>query len=134
MYCYKCGRQIEDNAKFCRYCGAAQQAGAAGGQKQEDLFGFQNNQSAPQPTPPPQYSYTAPDDSSSVGFGILSAFFPVVGFILWLVWRDRYPQRARSCIIGVLVSVALYVVMIIIIVALSVSGILASGMIYSYSW
>lgn len=22
MYCIKCGRQIEDNAKFCVFCGA----------------------------------------------------------------------------------------------------------------
>lgn len=24
MYCYNCGKQISDNAKFCRYCGASQ--------------------------------------------------------------------------------------------------------------
>ena len=30
MFCGKCGKQIEDNAKFCPYCGAVSGRGAAG--------------------------------------------------------------------------------------------------------
>lgn len=48
--------------------------------------------------------YTAPDDAKSAGFGVLGFFFPVVGFILWLVWQDKYRKRAKSCGKGALIG------------------------------
>ena len=52
---------------------------------------------------------------------MLGFFIPLVGFILWLVWRDSMPQRARSCAIGALVGVIVYVIFVIISVALSLT-------------
>jgi hypothetical protein len=47
-------------------------------------------------------------DAPSGGFAALSFFFPVVGLILWLVWKDQYPLKAKSCgkgaLIGLIVS------------------------------
>lgn len=51
-----------------------------------------------------------PDQSDAVGWGFLGFFFPIVGFILWLVWRNEYPNRSRAAGIGCLVSVVLSVV------------------------
>lgn len=155
MYCHNCGKQVGDNSRFCRYCGADLREGAskheqggtdaADGQgaqekKSDDLFGFKaqnggqqgnggyNAQNGGQQgnggynAPPPQYTrYTDPDDRRSVGFGVLGFFIPLVGFILWLVWRDSMPQRARSCAIGALVGVIVYVIFAIISVALSLT-------------
>ena len=155
MYCHNCGKQVGDNSRFCRYCGADLREGAskheqgetdaADGQgaqekKSDDLFGFNaqnggqqgnggyNAQNGGQQgsggynAPPPQYTrYTDPDDRRSVGFGVLGFFIPLVGFILWLVWRDSMPQRARSCAIGALVGVIVYVIFVIISVALSLT-------------
>lgn len=50
------------------------------------------------------------DKSDSAGWGVLGFFLPIVGFILWLVWRNEYPKRARAAGIGCLVSVVLSVV------------------------
>ncbi len=50
------------------------------------------------------------DDSDPVGWGFLGFFIPIVGFILWLVWKNDYPKRARAAGIGCLVSVVLGVV------------------------
>ncbi len=155
MYCHNCGKQVGDNSRFCRYCGADLREGAskheqgetdaADGQgaqekKSDDIFGFNaqnggqqgnggyNAQNGGQQgnggynAPPPQYTrYTDPDDRRSVGFGVLGFFIPLVGFILWLVWRDSMPQRARSCAIGALVGVIVYVIFVIISVALSLT-------------
>ena len=142
MYCHNCGKQVGDNSRFCRYCGADLREGAskheqggtdaADGQgaqekKSDDLFGFNAQNSGQQGNggynaPPPQYTrYTDPDDRRSVGFGVLGFFIPLVGFILWLVWRDSMPQRARSCAIGALVGVIVYVIFVIISVALSLT-------------
>lgn len=142
MYCHNCGKQVGDDSRFCRYCGADLREGAskhgqggtdaADGQgaqekKSDDLFGFNAQNGGQQGSgcynaPPPQYTrYTDPDDRRSVGFGVLGFFIPLVGFILWLVWRDSMPQRARSCGIGALVGVIVYVIFVIISVALSLT-------------
>lgn len=88
MFCWSCGKEISDDAVFCPHCGKSQSG----------------EYSAPQPN----YTYQRqprPDDASSVGWGILGFFFPIVGLILFLIWKDDYPLRSKSCGIGALVSV-----------------------------
>jgi len=66
-------------------------------------------------------AYAEPDAPSG-GFATLCFFFPVVGLILWLVWKDKTPLKAKSCgkgaIIGVCVEVAFVILYIILIVVL----------------
>lgn len=92
MYCKQCGREIADDSMFCSHCGASQS-------------------SQPQPAdtqPRPQVNATE-NDAPSFGFAALCFFFPIVGLILYLVWKDTLPMRARSCgkgaIIGVIVQI-----------------------------
>lgn len=57
------------------------------------------------------------DDGPSGGYGVLGFFFPLVGLILYLVWKDDYPLRARSCGTGAAwgfgVSMGSYVIYLI---------------------
>lgn len=46
-------------------------------------------------------------EDGTAGWGVLGFFFPLVGFILWLVWKDDHPARSKSAGIGCLVSVCL---------------------------
>ena len=78
MYCKKCGKEINDNAAFCPYCGAA----ADGSEK----------------TP-------AKRDGSSFWWGLLGFLIPLVGLILYIVWRNDYPLRAKSAGKGALAGV-----------------------------
>ena len=39
-------------------------------------------------------------EGSTVGWGILGFFIPIVGFILWLIWKDEHPARAKSATAG----------------------------------
>ncbi len=57
-------------------------------------------------------------EGSTVGWGILGFFIPIVGFILWLLWKDEHPARAKSAGIGCLVSICLGVVGVILYVVL----------------
>lgn len=57
-------------------------------------------------------------EGGTVGWGILGFFLPIVGFILWLVWKDEHPARSRSAGIGCLVSICLGVVGVILYVVL----------------
>lgn len=82
----------------------------------------------------PQYTVHKSNDGSSVGYAILCFFFPIIGLILYLVWKDEYPLRAKSCGKGALISVivnavlvVLYILLIVIIIAIGVGS---AGMYY----
>ena len=49
-------------------------------------------------------------DKSSMGFAILSFFFPFVGIILGLVWKRNMPLKAKSCGKGAFVGLLLFFV------------------------
>ena len=111
MYCRYCGKQIEEDARFCPYCGSAQQE-----ERQ---------------APPPQQRYVDPNDAPSGGFAVLGFFFPVVGLILFLVWQDTMPQRAKSCgkgaLTAVIVSASLVLLTFIAIAVIAAIGIGVQG-------
>lgn len=81
MYCKYCGQPIDDRAVICPHCGVA------------------TGNDSP-----------AADDAPSPGFAVLCFFFPLLGLILYLIWHDNYPKKARSCgkgaLIGVIVEAA----------------------------
>ena len=59
-----------------------------------------------------------PGDAPSFGFATLGFFFPVVGLILFLVWKDQTPLKSRSAgkgaLIGVITSVVLSILTVVI--------------------
>lgn len=60
------------------------------------------------------------EDSGSAGWGVLGFLIPIVGFILWLVWKDDKPKCAKAAGIGCLVSVCISVATVILYVVLIV--------------
>ena len=95
MICKKCGKQMDDKAAVCPHCGASAENSV-------------------------ETRGTAPvaNDAPNTGFAVLCGFFPIIGLILFLLWRGTTPLRARSCgkgaIIGMCVWVALIVIWLII--------------------
>lgn len=61
-------------------------------------------------------------DSGSIGYGILGFFFPLVGLILFLLWKDTKPNTAKTAGIGALISflinIAIAFVYLIVIVVI----------------
>lgn len=47
------------------------------------------------------------NDSGSFGWAVLGFFIPLVGLILWLVWKDTKPKSAKMAGIGALVGVGI---------------------------
>lgn len=92
MYCKTCGKEIHDEAVVCPGCGCAT------GER-----GFPKN-----------------DDASSLGYAVLGFFIPVVGLILWLLWKAEYPLRAKSAGKGALISVIVSVVIWLLYIVLAV--------------
>lgn len=53
-------------------------------------------------------------DSSSLGWGLLGFCIPIVGLILYLIWKNDTPLKAKSAGIGALISVIASVVIYLI--------------------
>ena len=130
MQCMYCGAQIADGQQFCPNCNAAlpveapgvasgstvQQAGQpyAGQQMppQQPGYqqqGYQQGYQQPYNQAQPAYAQQAPqvNDSGSIGWAILSFFIPIVGLILFLVWRTTKPKTAKVAGIGALIGFCL---------------------------
>ena len=67
-------------------------------------------------------------DNGGFLWGLLVFCIPVVGLILFLIWKDQKPKTAKAAGIGALVSVIIYVVAYILIIALGVGGAMMLGM------
>lgn len=111
-YCSHCGAELQDEGvRFCPKCGA-------------------------ETTNPNASPAVKNDDASSIGFAILSFFIPLVGLILYCVWKSDYPLRAKSAgkgaLIGVITWVALAIIMVIISVIFAASAFSSFSRYYYY--
>lgn len=79
QYCKFCGNRINADAEICNYCGKRLK---------------------------PSVNIS---DSGSFGWGVLGFFQPLIGLILYLVWKDEKPNNARIAGKGALISVILNV-------------------------
>ena len=95
-FCKNCGNQIEDNAATCPHCGASQN--------------------------------TTPQVTDNGGFlwGLLGCCIPIVGLVLFLVWKDTKPKTAKAAGIGALVSVIIGILWYILVAVIGV-GIASMG-------
>lgn len=97
-YCSNCGNELNEGAEFCSKCGSAVAAGSSASIQQSNSENHRVNNG----------------DAPSGGFAFLGFLFPLVGLILYLVWRESFPLKANSCGKGALVSVVIGVVLTII--------------------
>ncbi|MBO7310795.1 MAG: zinc ribbon domain-containing protein [Clostridia bacterium] len=92
-FCSHCGKELLDAAVVCPYCGCDVDRNAA--------------------------VRTQNDDAPNMGYAVLGFFIPIVGLILYLIWNDKTPLRARSAgkgaLYGFCVGIVLSIVYVIII-------------------
>ena len=92
MFCPNCGNQVDDRAVVCVRCGCSLNGNG--------MNNFNNG--------------VDPYDAPSTGMGILGFFIPIVGLILFLMWRPTQPQKAKSAGIGALIGFIVNIVFTII--------------------
>ena len=68
-----------------------------------------------------QNNAPASPDKGGFWWGALGCCIPIVGLILFLVWKDTKPKTAKAAGIGALVSVAVAVVYYIVMLVLGIS-------------
>jgi len=76
-FCKNCGEQLNENQAVCLKCGAAVE----------------------QPKSTPQVS-----DEGGIGWGLLGFCVPIVGLVLYIVWKDSRPRTAKDAGVGALVG------------------------------
>lgn len=92
MYCSRCGREIDDKVLTCPYCGT---------KTMNNLNTFITN------------------DQPSFGYAFISFIIPIVGFILYLIYRDERPKRAKSALKGAAAGIIVGIFIAISIIAFS---------------
>jgi uncharacterized membrane protein YvbJ len=88
-YCSKCGKEIMDEAVICPGCGCAQENNVQGNsvpQIKEALSDIQK------------------EAWSNSGWLLLGFFIPIVGLILYLVWKETSPSKAKAAGYGALIG------------------------------
>ena len=69
-------------------------------------------------------------DNGSFGWAVLGFFFPIVGLILYLVWRTEKPLSARRAGIGALVSVIVGAVFTVLLIVVEVAVLAHTSILY----
>jgi hypothetical protein len=85
------------------------------GQLQYQQPQYQQYQYGQQP-----YMGQQPADTGSFGWAVLGFFFPIVGLILFLVWKSEKPVSAKQAGMGALASVISTVVLWILLIVFAV--------------
>ncbi|WP_107924226.1 zinc-ribbon domain-containing protein [Lysinibacillus parviboronicapiens] len=84
MFCPHCGEEIAVQAEICPKCGV-------------------------------RVHKTQPEvDEANVTINILSVCCtPLIGFIMYFLWKDNKPKAAKSALVWALIAIALYIVLIV---------------------
>lgn len=72
--CNTCGATVPDNATVCPYCG-----------------------NAVTPTQPSNAAYSSEDDKPSAGLNVLSFLVPIAGWIMYFIFKEQTPTKAKAC-------------------------------------
>lgn len=86
MYCTKCGSELKETSKFCPKCGVE------------------------------VYRDNKKESIKSIFLIILGFFLPIVGFILFLVWKEKKPVKSSSTGWGSLLGLVFRIIVLIWIV------------------
>lgn len=136
MYCKNCGHELNENDRVCPSCGTPVDNSTVSEEQKNGSY-KETAQGAPHTGPRTyeysenkaadnqSYSYDGADyqpsnDSGSAGWGILGCCFPLIGLILFLVWKDDKPRSAKSAGIGAIIGVVLFVVITALLFALGI--------------
>lgn len=108
MFCKNCGNKLEENAVVCPNCGADVVLGEA-----------ISEESAIPKEAITEYSeaskQTVKEDKPNIFVNILSlCCVPILGIVLFFVWKDSQPKAAKSALIFSLINIGLGIILSII--------------------
>ncbi len=94
--CNVCGSQVADQYTTCPNCGSTNLTVQNNAQPQMNVY--------QQPVGQPVYNQPVQNQKGNIGWGILGFFVPIVGLILYLVWKDSKPGDSKVAGMGALIG------------------------------
>lgn len=108
MYCPNCGSSINENAEICVHCGV-------------NVHNFMSRKTI------------ITNDKSNIWVNSLSlCCFPILGIIMFFVWKDKQPNAAKSALIFGLIGTFISIVIAIISFVLGIMSELMNDSYYYY--
>ena len=127
-FCKNCGVEINEGTAFCPNCGTKQDNVNVASQPQNGVNVASQPQNGVNATPQPQYtSQPQAVDNGGFGWGLLGCCIPIVGLVLFLVWKDNKPKTAKAAGVGAIVGVVLCVIYYLLMVCLGVGTAMYGG-------
>lgn len=103
-YCQSCGTELKEHQDVCLSCGTMVKKTTA----------------------------VSSIDTGGFGWGLLGFCIPIVGLILFLVWRTEKPRTSSAAGKGALISVILGIVLYVIYIVFLVTILADYGFNYTY--
>lgn len=89
MYCPNCGSSINEKAEICVHCGV-------------NVLKFSNQVTATK------------NDTPNFWINALSlCCFPIIGVIIYFVWKDKHPKAAKTALIYASFGIAIKIILMI---------------------
>jgi len=107
-YCKHCGQEIEDDATFCPNCGSRVSDYSTD-------YSYKSNSTRNYSSPTSSHK-TYESEATAAALGILGFFVPLVGLILFIIWKDTNPKYSKAAGIGALISAIMQLLYVIIII------------------
>ena len=97
MKCPNCGSENDSNSRFCNNCGS-------------ELNNLNNANTQ---------TNNVNKKESVIGWGFLGFIIPIVGIILFFVWKKSNPRKSKASGIGALISIVIGIVATVVLVAIT---------------
>ena len=106
--CPNCDADIDNGRTVCPFCGSTIGIDDSVNDKQykQDAIYTKNTQQ--------QFQSRQVNDTGSVGYWLIGFFVPIIGIILYFVWRYEQPNNAKRCLWGAVVSIIVSFVLTIL--------------------
>lgn len=140
MFCPQCGKEVGNNAIFCKYCGSKINddltTETANSSNTGNLQSYSNTITCkfcgrripeksvgcpycgkivnPRMSEQTKVDEKRVKDEPSFLWGVVGFLIPLLGVILYIIWHESYPSRSASIIKGCLLSIVLGVISTII--------------------
>lgn len=79
-FCSNCGTQLEDGVSFCSNCGTPTNS--------SERQSFRTNNS---------FNYDKESEGAPTWLKIVSFLFPIIGFVLYFVYKSENKKKASDC-------------------------------------
>ena len=116
MKCNTCGNDVREEAVYCPNCGERPTA-------PKKVIKKDSSTDTNKVTTTTEKKEKVGEADYSFLWGLLGYFIPIVGLILFIVWRESKPKAAKAVGIGALIrAILMFIAFIIMIVLVVISG------------